>query len=241
MKKIVSLILALCLVALMVPVLAESGDLVGDWFGTMYGMAIQLTFNEDGTYLLKLIAAEQEMPGKYELKDGIVYMDGDEDAANGFVFDGSSLVNEVQGVTLTRDAAAAETIVLAEVNPEAPLEAFAGDWACKYLSNMGMVMDIEQIPLEQIGATGLPTLKIEGTTVEIGGLDSLGSASSMPFKYENGALVLDLGDALAGSGLEDMMKFQVLQDGMVAMTVSMGDTTMVFCFAPAAAEEAPAA
>ena len=242
MKKIVSLFLALCLVVLMVPALAEAGDLLGDWYGTMYGMPIKLTFNEDGTYLLTIEAAGQEMPGKYELKDGIVYMDGDEDPANGFVFDGTSLVNEVQGVTLTRDAESVAAIELAEVDPEAPLEAFAGSWTCKYLSIMGMVMDIEQVPLEQIGATGLPTLKIEGENVEIGGLDSLASSGFLTFKYDSGALVIDVGEALAGSGLEDMMKFQMLQDGMLAMTVSMGEQSFVFVFAPAAeAEEAPAA
>ena len=240
MKKIVSLFLVFCLAALMVPALAESGDLLGDWYGTMYGMAIQLTFNEDGTYHLSLISADQEMSGKYELKDGIVYMDGDEDAANGFVFDGSSLVNEGQDVTLTREAVEIETIVLPEVDPEAPLEAFAGEWTCKYLSLNGMVMDIDQVPLEQLGASSLPTLKIEGTSVEISGMD-LGSVTTMSFKYEEGALVLDLGESFAGSGLEDMLKFNVLQDGSVAMTVSMGQE-MVFCFVPdAAAEEAPAA
>ena len=242
MKKILSLLLALCLVCLTVAALGEASDLYGDWYGTMYGMPIQLTLNEDGSYVLTLLSADQQMPGKYELKDGIVYMDGDENADNGFVFDGSSLSNASQGVTLTREAVAAETIVLAEVNPEAPLEAFAGEWTCKYLSMNGMVMDIEQIPLENIGATGLPSLKIEGASVEIIGLDSLSSAAaSLPFKYQDGALVLDVGETLAGSGLEDLLKFQVLQDGMVIMSVSMGEQAMAFCFAPSAADEAPAA
>ena len=241
-KKIVSLFLAFCLVVLMVPALAEAGDVTGDWYGSMYGMPITLTLNADGTYLLTIQGTDQQMPGKYELKDGIVYMDGSDDPADGFVFDGSSLVNETQGVTLTRDAETAPAVELAEVDPEAPLEAFAGEWTCKYLSMMNMVMDIDKVPLEQIGANGLPAIKIEGENVEISGLDSLASsASSLTFKYDSGALVLNLPESLAGSGLEDMLKFQMLKDGMLAMTVSMGDQSMMFCFVPAAAEEAPAA
>ena len=115
MKKIVSLLLILCLMGTSVFVLAEAADLYGDWYGSLYGMAMQLTFKDDGTYAMSL--GENEMPGgKFELKDGIVYMDGDEDPDNGFAFDGTYLVNETQQVTLSRDASAAESITIAEAD-----------------------------------------------------------------------------------------------------------------------------
>ena len=141
MKKLVSLILALCLVCLSTAVLAEGADITGNWYGTMYGMSVTLTLNADNTY--KLLMGENEIPGTYELKDGIVYMDGDTDAANGFVYDGTTLVNEKQSVTFTRDAEAAQSITLAEVNTEAKLEDFAGEWVCKYVSMNGMVSAIK--------------------------------------------------------------------------------------------------
>ena len=54
MKKIMSLVLALCLVCLSVTALAEENDVTGDWYGSMFGMAAQLTMNEDGTYMMKI-------------------------------------------------------------------------------------------------------------------------------------------------------------------------------------------
>ena len=113
MKKIMALLLALCLVCLSVTALAEGNDVTGDWYGSMFGMAAQLTFKEDGTYAMKL--GEVEQGGTYELKDdGIVYMDESEDPEEGFVFDGASLVNEKRNVTFTREQVEVEALVLAE-------------------------------------------------------------------------------------------------------------------------------
>ena len=219
MKKIVSLLLALCLVCLSVSVLAEAGDLVGVWYGSLYGMPIQLVFNEDGSYVMS--AAGSEMPGSYELKDGIVYMDGDANADNGFVFDGTSLVNETQGVTLTREQADVAEIVLAEVNSDADLEAFEGDWVCKYMAMNGMTLDITQIPLENLGATQIPSLKIEGSSVTLTGMDSLAGGDAMEMTFADGALTFDLG-ALFGIEDADMsIKVLMLQDGMVDFNVNM--------------------
>lgn len=240
MKKIVSLLLALCLVCLSVAVLAEAGDLVGVWYGTLYGMPIQLVLNEDGSYVMT--AAGNDMPGSYELKDGIVYMDGDDNADNGFVFDGTSLVNEPQGVTLTREQADVAEIVLAEVNSDAALEAFEGDWVCKYMAMNGVTLDIGQIPLENLGATQIPSLKIEGSSVTLTGMDSLAGGKALDMTFADGALVFDLGALI---GIEDAnmsINVRMLQDGMVDFNVIMGDQTVDLYFAPADAEaEAPAA
>ena len=239
MKKIVSLLLVLCLACLSVAALAEAGDLVGDWYGSLYGMAAQLTLNEDGSYVMSL--AGNEIPGNYELKDGIVYMD-DDNPDNGFVFDGTSLVNEIQGVTLTREQGNVAEIVLAEVNSDAALEAFEGDWVCKYMAMNGMTLDITQIPLENLGATQIPSLKIEGSSVTLTGMDSLAGGDALEMTFADGALIFDLG-ALVGMPDTDMsIKVLMLQGGMVDFNVNMGDEIVDLYFAPADAEaEAPAA
>ena len=254
MKKLVSLILALCLVCLSAAVMAESGDITGDWYGTMYGMAIKVTFNADNTY--KLAMAENEMPGTYELKDGIVYMDGDPDASNGFVYDGTFLVNEKQSVTLSRDPESAQSITLAEVNTEAKLEDFAGEWVCKYVSMSGMIVDVNTIPVEQLGATQIPGMKIEGNTMTLTGLDSLAGTDPLEMEFENGALAMDLGKMLADAsqatgadlsslgldGLQMSIGVTLLKDGMASLNISMMGQDIGFIFEPApAAEEAPAA
>ena len=239
MKKFVSLLLVLCLACVSAAALAEAGDLVGDWYGSLYGMAAQLTLNEDGSYVMSL--AGNEIPGNYELKDGIVYMD-DDNPDNGFVFDGTSLVNEIQGVTLTRDQADIAEIVLAEVNPDAALEDFGGDWVCKYMSMKGMTLDITQIPLESLGATQIPSLKVEGSAVTLTGMDSLAGADPLEMTFADGALTFDLGAKLGMPDLGMSINVRMLQDGMVDVNVNMGDEIGDLYFTPADAEaEAPAA
>ena len=239
MKKFVSLLLVLCLACVSAAALAEAGDLVGDWYGSLYGMAAQLTLNEDGSYVMSL--AGNEIPGNYELKDGIVYMD-DDNPDNGFVFDGTSLVNETQGVTLTRDQADVPEIELAEVNPDAAVEDFEGDWVCKYMSMKGMTLDITQIPLESLGATQIPSLKVEGSAVTLTGMDSLAGADPLEMTFADGALTFDLGAKVGMPDLGMAINVLMLQDGMVDFNVNMGDEIVDLYFAPADAEaEAPAA
>ena len=239
MKKFVSLLLVLCLACVSAAALAEAGDLVGDWYGSLYGMAAQLTLNEDGSYVMSL--AGNEIPGNYELKDGIVYMD-DDNPDNGFVFDGTSLVNEAQGVTLTRDQADVPEIELAEVNPDAAVEDFEGDWVCKYMSMKGMTLDITQIPLESLGATQIPSLKVEGSAVTLTGMDSLAGSDPLEMDFADGALTFDLGAKVGMPDLGMAISVLMLQDGMVDFNVNMGDEIVDLYFAPADAEaEAPAA
>lgn len=239
MKKFVSLLLVLCLACVSAAALAEAGDLVGDWYGSLYGMAAQLTLNEDGSYVMSL--AGNEIPGNYELKDGIVYMD-DDNPDNGFVFDGTSLVNETQGVTLTRDQADVPEIELAEVNPDAAVEDFAGEWICKYMSMKGMTLDITQIPLESLGATQIPSLKVEGSAVTLTGMDSLAGSDPLEMDFADGALTFDLGAKVGMPDLGMAISVLMLQDGMVDFNVNMGDEIVDLYFAPADAEaEAPAA
>ena len=239
MKKFVSLLLVLCLACVSAAALAQAGDLVGDWYGSLYGMAAQLTLNEDGSYVMSL--AGNEIPGNYELKDGIVYMD-DDNPDNGFVFDGTSLVNETQGVTLTRDQADVPEIELAEVNPDAALEDFEGDWICKYMAMNGMTLDITQIPLENLGATQVPSLKVEGSAVTLTGMDSLAGSDPLEMDFADGTLTFDLGAKVGMPDLGMAINVLMLQDGMVDFNVNMGDEIVDLYFAPADAEaEAPAA
>ena len=48
MKKIVSILLTLVML-LSVAAFAEAADFTGLWYGSLFGMNIELTINEDGT------------------------------------------------------------------------------------------------------------------------------------------------------------------------------------------------
>ena len=230
MKKIMSLLLALCLVCLSVTALAEGNDVTGDWYGSMFGMAAQLTFKEDGTYAMKL--GEVEQGGTYELKDdGIVYMDESEDPEEGFVFDGASLVNEKRNVTFTREQVEVEALVLAEADPDATAEAYEGEWTCKMLQVSGMLFDVEQVPVESLGLEGIPSLRIEGSTVTFIGFGKLMDAEPLAFEYADGVLKHVM--------IEGIMETTItmLQDGTILLDLGIGEEGPFFCFAPATAAE----
>ena len=50
MKKLISLILVFCMAVMLVPALAESAGVAGEWIGSYAGQAIPMTLNADGTF-----------------------------------------------------------------------------------------------------------------------------------------------------------------------------------------------
>ena len=254
MKKFVSLFLALCLVVLMVPALAEA-DFTGTWYlvtlnmnGSLIenpaamGLNMSFTLNEDGTAVASNNGETTDSTWSYE--DGKLIIDDLEMVINE---DGTITADmgESGYMIFSRVAPEAEEIKIADPNPDAALEDYAGTWICKYVSVNNMTLDIQQIPLEQIGATEIPGLEIEGANVKMTGLDSLAGSESLEMAFEDGTLYLDLGaklkEVLGSSDLDMTIKIQMLQDGMISLEVNMG-MTIIFVFTPAAeAEEAPAA
>ena len=51
---------------------------IGDWYADVAGMTVTLTLSEDGTYALS-VAGGEAMTGKWEEKNGVLVMDGDEE------------------------------------------------------------------------------------------------------------------------------------------------------------------
>lgn len=219
MKKFLALALALMIACMMIPAMAED-DVTGEWSGLVFGMPMVLTLSEDGTYTLT--AGDQTVSqGPWELKDGYVLMDGDADPANGFLFDGSSLTNEANGATLTREKA---EITLAEVNPNAALEDFAGEWTCKYVQLNGMTIDIEQgaAALATVLTEAVPTMKIDGTSITLTGLDKL-LGNGLQTTYADGTLTYAIASIMTVS-------VNLLTDGMAVISADISDSTLAFYF-----------
>ncbi len=227
MKKLTAWILTLAMFCMIGAAAAEDG-VTGEWYGLMYGAEVTLVFGEDGNYDM-IAGGEKVSGGTYELKDGIVYMDGDEDPANGFVFDGSSLANEKYGVTFTRENNV-QGVVLADVNPDAPLEAFAGEWICRYMNTTGVILDLKQVPDEMLQQMEtIPAMKIEGTNVTVDGMNELFDTDTLSMTYADGALTTEMDDVT--------VRIEILQDGMAGLSVTVYGTDIGLWFEPAAAAE----
>jgi len=232
MKKIVSILLALAML-LSAAAFAEAADITGTWYGTLFGMNLELTLNEDGTFAMEIPGmpadeGEEGTGGTWEFDGEKVIMDGDAD--NPMIFDGETLVlsdGETEYV-FTREPG--ETFVAAEVVPDAPVEDFAGDWTCKYVNMAGMLIDA--------AAVGeVLNVKIEGTSVTVSDDSGLfGDGEVQEFTYADGALTYGTDDVMG-------ITIQALEDGMLALTMSMGESeegesnSFIFYLIPAEAAE----
>lgn len=235
MKKIISLLLALALGCMLIPAVAEDASVTGEWYASYAGLSIPMTVNEDGSFQLAF-------PGQ-DPTDGTWTLEGDQititvnDAPLTGTFNGESiaLAEGEMALTFTREPAA--SITVAEAMAAESAEAFYGDWTGTYMGSDGVIMD------PAAAGTILPGLTIgEGVfTFAASGEDDIMAPllNLMAFSatFEDGALKL----APGLEGAEASGTVQLLEDGMLMLTLD-GEQAMTLYFTPAAAAaEEPAA
>lgn len=231
MKKLISLILVLCMACMLIPAVAEE-DLTGEWYATMAGVEMVLNLAEDGS-------ATFSMPALGNTSSGIWTRDGDkititiEDSPAEAVYaDGTITLGEGEAsMVFTREKV--EGIKLAEVNPAAAAEDFEGSWSIAYVGYGEMVVDAS------VSTEPLPGLVVENGAMKFTGESSMSQVfgeNPLQLAYADGALSFSvaLGETTYG------IKLEMLADGMLAMTVNMGSINVFMYFVKAAAEE-PAA
>ena len=233
MKKLISLVLILCMACLLVPAMADE-DVTGEWYlktmkngDTEYdaasiGYNLVMTLNADGTASMTMPGSEEPQSGTWTLEGDQITVDIDNSPVSGTVADGAITLTEGEQVmTFTREQG--EAIQLAEVNPAAAAEDFEGDWTIKYVSMAGMVIDAS------LSQEALPGLNITDSALKFTGESSMGTMfgdSALPLTYADGALsfVMTLGETSI------TIKAEMLQDGMLGLTIDMGETTMGMYF-----------
>ena len=243
MKKLISLVLILCMACMLVPATAE--DVTGDWYlktmkqgETEYdagsiGYNISMTLNADGTGTMLTPTSEEPLSGSWTLEDGKITITFDNSPIEGTVADGAiSLAEGEQTMIFTREAG--QAIQLAEVNPAAAAEEYEGDWTVKYVGIAGMTIDASLSP------EPMPSANITDGGLKFVGEGSLGQMfgeNALPLTYADGAMSFSL--TMGETSIE--IKAEMLQDGMMALSVIMGDTVTSLYFVKAEAAEEPAA
>ena len=111
MKKLIALVLVFCMAIMLVPALAESADVAGEWVCSFAGHTIPLTINADGTFSMN--GAE----GTWILDGETLSMTAQEQTIV-FIFKGDVISVEQQGQTLEFTRAAAEEAAPAEKKPQ---------------------------------------------------------------------------------------------------------------------------
>ena len=231
MKKLFSLVLALCMACMMIPAVAEEG-ITGEWYTSMSGITMILTLAEDGSATFTMPGAENASAGSWVLDGEKITVTIEDSPAEGTYADGTiTLGDEEMSMVFTREKI--EEIKLAEVNPDAAAEDFEGTWSIVYIGYNGIIVDTSATE------EPLPGLVVENGSMKFTGESSMAQVfgtNALPLTYADGALSLSLSLGETTYGL----KLEMLQDGMVALTASMGGMNANMYFVKAAAEE-PAA
>ena len=243
MKKLFSLILALCMVCMLVPAVAEE-DVTGEWYlktmkqgETEYDAGainynITMTLNADGTGTMLSPTSEEPTPGSWTLEGDKITVTFEDSPIGGTVADGKITLSEGEiSMVFTREKP--EGIKVADVNPAAAAEDFEGTWEIAYVGYNGMIIDPSTTGQE------MPGLVVENGAMKFTGNSSMSQAfgtNAIPLTFADGALGMSVSMGETSYGI----KLEMLQDGMLALTATMGTTDVYMYFVKAAAEE-PAA
>lgn len=231
MKKLFSLILALCLVCMLVPAMAED-SMAGEWYTNFSGVTMVLNLGDDGSAQLSMPGTENTAAGTWALDGEKFTLTLDDSPAEGTYVDGTITLSEGDmSMVFTREKT--EGIKVADVNPAAAAEDFEGTWDIAYVGYNGLIIDPSTTGQE------MPGLVVENGAMKFTGNSSMSQAfgtNAIPLTFADGALGMSVSMGETSYGL----KLEMLEDGMLALTANMGPTEVYMYFVKAAAEE-PAA
>ena len=236
MKKLISLFLILCIACMLIPAMADDIDVTGEWYTTMMGVPMTLVLNADGTGSMTVPGQEGEAAATWTLEgDQITITSNDSPASGTATSDSITLAADGMEMIFTREPV--EAITVADVKADAAAEEFYGDWTFTYMEAEGLIVDVSAFGL------AFPNVRLAEGTVEFVAaseedfyaaiFNMLGLAST----YEDGVLKL----ASTAENATSNGTIEMLQDGMLKVTLEMDGEAMVLYYSPAGAAEEPAA
>ena len=251
MKKLLSVILALCMM-LTLAAAAEEASFVGTWYaiemsnGTdtydiaMLGLSIVLTVNEDGTFTMEMNGETTE--GTWEGANfTAANPDGEPDTIVASMEDGLlHLTDEADGAKqiIIFSAEAPAAFEVAEPKADAVLEDYNGTYTAAYIK-----MGEQYLPAETAASFGLslPAITIENGVITADDVDaqdfSIGTMLSLflsqGMELKDGKLVyVSVVEGVEGSNAIELV---LLQDGLVELKlISNEEEAFSLLYAPAA-------
>lgn len=204
-------------------------DVTGIWYGNMYGMPLELTLDESGTYSMTMDGEEGDT-GNWELDGETFYMDKGTDDELSLAYDGETLSIEEDGMELmfSRDPEAAAGFVPAEARTDSELEEFAGHWTATQISVLGMTAPLEMFEVENLD------LDITDNKVKfiLAGGDTFGELEVADLEGELAdgvfSFVIETGDEDSEDSETWAWSAQLLEDGMMSLSTEMEDEPLIF-------------
>ncbi len=239
MKKLMSLMLALCMALSLVPAVAEGTDVTGAWYAaklgdgetmvdiSMLGTQMILTLNADGTATMDA-SGEDVQTGAWEGTAEAITVTFEDQPITGAVANGElTLSAEGQVIIFNREAPA--PIEFAQEKSDAVLEDFNGVYTLTWLQNGESYISAEAAALAGVV---LPNLTIENGKISLGESeeDSSGIIAilnlflSQTLELKDGRLIGSL--SLEGVETSSGIDITLLQDGMIWVELLNGEESM---------------
>ena len=236
MKKLISLILILCMACMLIPATAEGIDVTGEWYASVMGVPMTMTVNADGTVVMTSPAQEGGTSGTWTMEGDQITITIDESSLTGTVTaEAITLDDNGMQIVFTREPA--ETITVGAVKAADSEDAFLGTWACKYMESQGVIVDVAS-------AGGL----MPGLTIADGKLTFVGSSEDdfIAAMYNLMALTYTFADgklAVSSSveGADATGTIELTEDGLLKLTLDSESEPVVMYYGAAEAAEQPAA
>ena len=231
MKKMLSMLLVAVMMctALCCGAMAEAADVTGEWYGSLFGMTMTLTLNEDGTYVMDM-GDDDPSEGTWKLDGESLIMDEGADGEITFAYDGSSLYADAgdgMEFLFTREPVAA--FEPAAARTDATLEEYAGSWTCTLVSMMGMQLPPELAEIEL-------SMIIDGENVNLTlGLYGEPITADLTAPFADGAMTLTVPSEYEDEE-DTVFTLQLLEDGTMSAETTMFEETCTFYLTAAEAE-----
>ncbi len=245
MKKLISLVLALCMACMLIPALADDINVTGEWYlkimkmgdqemdAAALGFTATLSLSENGTAVFGMIGEPQT--GTWTLDGDTITVTIDDSPASGPVT-ADSLTIEADGQVMVFTREATQAITMADPKPAETAEEFYGEWTCAFVEMDGTIMNLSAMGLVY------PNVTLGDGTVEfIAGEDDLfGTIFNMlglQSSFEDGVLKI----VATVEGANATGTAQMLQDGMLKFSLDNEGTTLILYYTRVQAAEEPAA
>lgn len=150
-----------------------------------------------------------------------ITISGNETASATYSDSELQLISSGQGIIFTREQP--EVIRVADVNPNAAAEDFAGNWKCKYVGYNGLIMDAL---VAEANNEVLPTVVFENDSLLMtgGSFGELSGDEPMPMEYKDGSYSCSF-------NIEELtvtFTLSMLQDGMLSLSLNLGGNVILY-------------
>ena len=231
MKKLLATLIALTMLvsAVVCGAVAETADITGEWYGSVFGLSMTMTLTEDGTYTMSM-AGEEAEPGTWSFDGTTLTLDEGSEGESAFAYDGESLSASMEGMDFVFTREPIATFEPAPARTDAALEEFSGSWNATTIGIMGMYLSPDVI------GAGI-SLDIDGTTVVMTIIqeDSEPEAVTVEATFADG--VLTVADPTSTEESSTFWTLSLLEDGTMSMFTQMEGIEMTYYLSPAEAAQ----